>query len=125
MNKPPTTEEKLREEWDMDFPIADMPKLVRKFEMKNKDGSYSCMTCGIKLDAIADWWIERINLLLSLQATQERERVIEECLEALPKKMTMKAANKSKSDAGFGWTKGHNDFLEQSIHYLSTLKEKK
>lgn len=51
---------------------------------------------------------EKISQSLDTYAKE----VIKECL---PEKMTMRAANSSHSEAGFGWTKGFNDCREQML----------
>lgn len=67
--------EKTKEDWEVNFPIGSVPRIARKFEVKNKDGSYSCITCGIKLDVIADWWIERLLTAVREAVKRERERI--------------------------------------------------
>ncbi len=56
-----TNEEKLREEWNEAF-LPEVPTMLKSAEVKNSDGTYSCITCGIKRDAIADWWLSKIAL---------------------------------------------------------------
>lgn len=53
-------EEKIREEWDEAFQ-PEVPKSIKSLEVKNADGTYSCITCGIKREAIADWWLDKMK----------------------------------------------------------------
>lgn len=54
------TPEEIREEWNEAFE-PEVPEMLKGVEVKNADGSYSCITCGIKRDAIADWWLEKLQ----------------------------------------------------------------
>jgi len=49
--------------------------------MENKDWREdSCITCGIKKDAIADWWIEKIESLL-----KSKQKEIERAMDKMKK----------------------------------------
>ena len=47
-------------EWNDVF-MGDVPKMIKNCEVKNKDGSYSCITCGIKRDKIGEWWKQKLK----------------------------------------------------------------
>lgn len=97
MTHPHNTYEEMREEWNDAF-LPEVPAMLKGFEIKNADGSYSCITCGIKKDAIADWWLSKF----AKQNQELREKV---------EKMKIKNGSYEKTDSPPAYNAALNDIL--------------
>jgi len=63
------------EEWNNVF-MGDVPKMIKSCEVKNVDGSYSCITCGIKRNKIGEWWKQKLNQVEQRKVEEIREMVV-------------------------------------------------
>lgn len=67
----------IREKWSEAFE-PEIPSLMKGVEVKNRDGSYSCITCGIKKDCIADWFMSHFSTELTTLEEKIKETIGEE-----------------------------------------------
>ena len=66
-------------------------------------------------------WNAKLLHLTEQIITLTQEETREKILAALPKEMTMDAANKSGSDAGAGYTIGHNAAIKEARTAITNL----